>query len=128
MSAGLPGVGLGAILYLILILAMPFWRARLTEGDARWTWRAIARHILILAGMVGIAALEGRVAAALGAPIGSILVQASPFAALALAYALFEAARQVLLWRGGRGRRTGSAGASTEPVPEAANTAGGTHV
>lgn len=76
MSAGLPGAGLGALLYLMLVLLLPI-RALLVN-PAKRDWSAVGRQTAIVAAMVGMAALETEFALWLGFVPQSKCVRAIP--------------------------------------------------
>lgn len=61
MTAGLPGIGIGGLYYLLLVLLMPLRELFLFfRGQSSWPrWRVIALLILIVSGMV--AALRAQV-------------------------------------------------------------------
>jgi hypothetical protein len=97
MSAGLPGAGLGALLYLLLVLLLPI-RSLLVSPATR-DWSAVGRQMAIVAAMVGMAALETELALWLGFVPQSKFVRAIPALMLATVMAALELVRGIIWLR-----------------------------
>jgi len=91
MSAGLPGAGLGALLYLVLVLLLPL--RVLVKGRSRVDRRSALRQFAIVSVMVVMAAIETEFAIWLGFVPASKLVRFIPAFALGAFIVALEIAR-----------------------------------
>ena len=91
MSAGLPGAGLGALLYLVLVLILPL--RVLVQGRGRANRRSALRQFAIVSVMVAMAAIETEFAIWLGFVPASRLVRFIPALALAAFIVALEISR-----------------------------------
>lgn len=92
MSAGLPGVGLGAVLYTILILMMPLSAILAVR---RSSWANVGRQLGLLLAMISIAWLESEVAVWLGLLSPSRWVRLLPLLLLLLVFGTLELLRLI---------------------------------
>lgn len=97
MSAGLPGAGLGAVLYTFLILLMPLSRifGSQRSGSGR---TGVIRQFGLLVGMILVAWLESEIAVQLGLLSPSKLVRLLPLLLLFIVFIALE----LLRWIGRR--------------------------
>lgn len=132
MTIGIPGTGLGALFYVVLVLVMPFREVLLT---LRWRssgarWREVGFQLLVAASIVGVLASEAwlleRVFAAAppgrDAPERDLFLRTGQAAAIAcfLALAVLLAGVTALSHGGGSGGSAGQATNSAEAARPAA--------
>lgn len=91
MSAGLPGAGLGALLYLVLVLLLPV--RTLIDRSGKADWAAMIRQFAIVTAMVSVALLETEFALWLGFIPASRLVRYIPAFLLATVILALEVLR-----------------------------------
>lgn len=91
MSAGLPGAGLGALLYLVLVLILPL--RVLVKGRGGADRRSALRQFAIVSAMVFTAAIETEFALWLGFMPASKLVRFIPALALGALVTALEIGR-----------------------------------
>lgn len=89
MSAGLPGAGLGAVLYTVLILLMPLCQM-IGMRHGAIGWKGVGRNCLLLFGMILLAWLESEIAVWFGFISASKLVRLLPLLLLFVIFVLLE--------------------------------------
>jgi hypothetical protein len=94
MSAGLPGAGLGAFLYTVMILLMPLFSIFAVRRSAGG-WKSVARHFGLLLSMILVAWLESEIAVLLGLLSPSKLVRFLPLFLLLIVFATLELLRWI---------------------------------
>lgn len=92
MSAGLPGAGLGVVLYTILIFLMPIYQM-VRARHAPATWKLVTRQCLLLIAMIGVVWLESELAVYLGLTSPSKLVRLLPLILLVIVLMVLELIR-----------------------------------